>query len=419
MSQLRQMIEGLAQKARQAARTLSLSTAVKRTEAIRCIAQALRKNAAVILEANELDLKEAQAANLSLAMLDRLRLDPGRLEAIACAAEAVAAQPDPLGEVLESWTRPNGLKITKLRIPIGLIAIVFESRPNVTVDAAVLCLRSGNACILRGGHEALRTNQALANAIHEGLKAADLPTEIVTLVPVADREAVIILGSLRGVVDLIIPRGGPGLIEAVTSTAQVPVVKHDAGICHIYVHAAAELPMAETILLNAKCQKPGVCNAAETLLVDASIAASFLPQLDAALRSRQTSIRACPLAQPYMPSSQAASPSDWSTEHLSLILNVRVVSGLNEALSHIAQYGSGHSDAIVTADAVIAQRFLSEVDSACVYHNASTRFTDGGEFGFGAEVGISTGRLHARGPMGARELTTWKFTIEGNGQARD
>jgi len=418
MSNLRQTIEALAQKARQAARVLSLSTAAKRTEAIQLIARAIRKNAADILAANEVDLKHAQATGLSPAMLDRLRLDQGRLEAVALATETVATQADPLGEALESWTRPNGLKITKLRIPIGLIAIVYESRPNVTVDAAVLCLRSGNACILRGGHEALRTNQALANAIHEGLQAAGLPTEIVTLVPVADREAVMILGSLRGVVDLIIPRGGPGLIEAVTATAQVPVIKHDAGICHIYVHAAAELPMAEVILLNAKCQKPGVCNAAETLLVDASIAANFLPQLDTALRSRQTSIRACPLAQPYMPSSQAASPADWATEHLSLILNVRIVPGLNEALSHIAQYSSGHSDAIVTNDAVVAQRFLSEVDSACVYHNASTRFTDGGEFGFGAEVGISTGRLHARGPMGARELTTWKFTIQGNGQAR-
>ena len=418
MSNLRQSIESLAQKARQTVRPLAVASPAKRSEAIRFIAHAVRKNAPIILKANQEDFQQAQAEGLSPALLDRLALDPQRIEAIAAAAESIANQPDPLGEVLEAWTRPNGLKIKKLRVPIGLIAIIYESRPNVTIDAAALCLRSGNACVLRGGSEALRTNQALATAISQGLRAADLPAEAVSLLPMTDREGVTILGSLRGVIDLIIPRGGSNLIEAVTTTAQVPVIKHDKGICHIYLHTAADRHMAREIILNAKCQRPGVCNAAETLLIDASIAADFLPELAKALAANKTQVRTCPLAHPLMPFSLPASSTDWSTEHLALILNVRVVSGLNEAISHIAQYGSGHSDAIVTADLEIAQQFLREVDSACVYHNASTRFTDGGEFGFGAEVGISTGRLHARGPMGARELTTWKFTVEGDGQVR-
>jgi len=419
MSKTRDQVEALARAARQAARAIRLADAVTRTSAILGVARALRARAAEILAANAQDVAEATSAGLAPAMLDRLRLDPARLESIAAAAEAVAAQPDPVGEALETWSRPNGLRITRRRVPIGLIAIVYESRPNVTVDAALLCLRSGNACILRGGSESLRTNLALGEALADGLTAADLPAAAIALVPTADREAVAVLGGLSGVVDLIVPRGGPGLIAAVTATARVPVVKHDAGICHLYVHTAADLTMAEAIVVNAKCQRPGVCNAAETLLIDATIAPRFLPQLATALASQQTEVRACPTAHALMPSSRAAKPSDWDTEHLALILNVRVVTNIDEALAHIACHSSGHSEAIVTADATVAHRFLAEVDSACVYHNASTRFTDGGEFGFGAEVGISTGRLHARGPMGARELTTWKFTVEGSGQVRN
>lgn len=418
MSKTRDQVESLARAARQAARAIGLADAATRTRAILGTARALRARAAEILAANAQDVAEATSAGLAPAMLDRLRLDPSRLESVATAAEAVAAQPDPVDETVETWSRPNGLRITRRRVPIGLIAIIYESRPNVTVDAAVLCLRSGNACVLRGGSESLRTNLALGEALADGLAAAGLPRAAIALVPTTDREAVAVLGSLSGVIDLIVPRGGPGLIAAVTATSRVPVVKHDAGICHLYVHTAADLAMAEAIVVNAKCQRPGVCNAAETLLVDAAIAPRFLPQLATVLAARQTEMRACPAARAWMPGSQAAAESDWDTEHLALILNIKVVTGIDEALAHIACHSTGHSEAIVTADATAARRFLAEVDSACVYHNASTRFTDGGEFGFGAEVGISTGRLHARGPMGARELTTFKFTVEGSGQVR-
>ena len=418
MSDVAQRTADLARAAKAAARMVALASSATRARALVAGAAAIREDAAAILAANATDVAEGAAAGLSPAMLDRLRLDAARLGAVADACEAVAALPDPVGEVIESWERPNGLRLTKRRVPIGLVAIIYESRPNVTVDAAALCLRSGNACVLRGGSEALRTNVALAAALGRGLAAAGLPAAAVTLLPFADREAVPALGSLRGVVDLIVPRGGPGLIEAVTSTARVPVVRHDAGICHIYVHAGADLAMAEAIVVNAKCQRPGVCNAAETLLVDAAVAPSFLPRLAAALAERGTEVRACPAARALMPGSRAATEADWSTEHLALILNVRVVDGLGAAVAHIARHGSGHSDAIVTADPVAARGFLEQVDSACVYWNASTRFTDGAEFGFGAEVGISTDRLHARGPMGLRELTTWKTEVVGTGQVR-
>jgi glutamate-5-semialdehyde dehydrogenase len=351
-------------------------------------------------------------------MTDRLRLDHARLEDIAVACEAVAKLPDPVGEVTEDWTRPNGLRIIRRRVPIGLVAIIFESRPNVTVDAAALCLKSGNGCVLRGGSEAIHTNIALSKSFATGLRAAGLPAEAVTLLPFTDREAVPALGSLRGIVDIIVPRGGPGLIEAVVNSAKVPVIKHDAGICHVYVHAQADLAMAEQIVLNAKCQRPSACNALETLLVDAAVARQFLPKMAAALAAKKTEVRACAQSRPLMPGALAATEQDFRTEHLGLILNVKIVAGLAEAVAHVEDYGSHHSDAIITADESAARAFLAQIDSACVYWNASTRFTDGGEFGFGAEVGISTDRLHARGPMGIRELTTWKFEIVGQGQVR-
>jgi len=418
MSEAARRTEALARAAKAAARAVALAPSADRARALVAAAAEIRAAAPAILSANAADMADAAAAGLAPALLDRLRLDPARLAAVADACEAVASLPDPVGEVVESWERPNGLRLTRRRVPIGLVAIVYESRPNVTVDAAALCLRSGNACVLRGGSEALRTNLALAGALARGVAAAGLPAEAVTLLPFADREAVPALGGLRGVVDLIVPRGGPGLIEAVTSTARVPVVRHDAGICHVYVHAAADLAMAEAIVVNAKCQRPGVCNAAETVLVDAAVAGAFLPRLAAALAARGTEVRACPAALPLMPGARAATAADWSTEHLALILNVRVVPDAAEAAAHIARHGSGHSDAIVTADPAAARAFLDRVDSACVYWNASTRFTDGAEFGFGAEVGISTDRLHARGPMGLRELTTWKTEIVGTGQVR-
>ena len=380
--------------------------------------RSLRADEAAILEANVKDLAAAKAKGLTDAMTDRLRLDHARLEDIAVACEAVAKLPDPVGEVTEDWTRPNGLRIIRRRVPIGLVAIIFESRPNVTVDAAALCLKSGNGCVLRGGSEAIHTNIALSKSFATGLRAAGLPAEAVTLLPFTDREAVPALGSLRGIVDIIVPRGGPGLIEAVVNSAKVPVIKHDAGICHVYVHAQADLAMAEQIVLNAKCQRPSACNALETLLVDAAVAQQFLPKMAAALAAKKTEVRACAQSRPLMPGALAATEQDFRTEHLGLILNVKIVAGLAEAVAHVEDYGSHHSDAIITADESAARAFLAQIDSACVYWNASTRFTDGGEFGFGAEVGISTDRLHARGPMGIRELTTWKFEIVGQGQVR-
>ena len=418
MSDLLQRVTEIARTAKKASRALALAPTAVRDAALRAAAQALRADEVAILEANAKDLAAAQAKGLTEAMTDRLRLDHARLEDIAVACEAVAKLPDPVGEVTEDWTRPNGLRIIRRRVPIGLVAIIFESRPNVTVDAAALCLKSGNGCVLRGGSEAIHTNIALSKSFATGLRAAGLPSEAVTLLPFTDREAVPALGSLRGIVDIIIPRGGPGLIEAVVNSAKVPVIKHDAGICHVYVHAQADLVMAEQIVLNAKCQRPSACNALETLLVDAAVAEKFLPKMAAALAAKQTEVRACAKSQRLMPSAKAATEQDFRTEHLGLILNVKIVTSLAEAVTHIEDYGSHHSDAIITADESAARSFLAQIDSACVYWNASTRFTDGGEFGFGAEVGISTDRLHARGPMGIRELTTWKFEIVGQGQVR-
>ncbi len=418
MSDLLKRVTDLAKSAKKAARTVSLASTEVRTQALLAAAKAVRADASAILAANAKDIAQAEAKGLTAAMVDRLKLDTKRLEGIAAACEDVAHLPDPVGEITESWDRPNGLKIVRRRIPIGLVAIIFESRPNVTVDAAALCLKSGNACILRGGSEALHTNLALAQSFSTGLKAVGLPTEAVTLLPFTDREAVPALGSLRGIVDIIVPRGGPGLIEAVVNSAKVPVIKHDAGICHVYVHAQADLKMAEQIIINAKCQRPSACNAAETVLVDQAIASQFLPALGAAFTANKTEVRGCAQTQKIIKDAKAATEQDWRTEHLGLIINIKVVSGLAEAVQHIEENGSHHSDAIITADEKVARSFLAQIDSACVYWNASTRFTDGGEFGFGAEVGISTDRLHARGPMGLRELTTWKFEVVGTGQVR-
>lgn len=418
MSDLLTSVTTLAVAAKKAAREVALASSEQRTQALVAAAQSIRRDAEKILTANQKDLISAQAKGLTEAMVDRLRLDVGRLEAIAAACEAVARLPDPVGEITESWSRPNGLKIVRRRVPLGLVAIIFESRPNVTIDAAALCLKSGNACILRGGSEALQTNLALAQSFSSGLKASGLPATAATLLPFTDRKAVPALGSLRGIVDIIVPRGGPGLIEAVVQSARVPVIKHDAGICHVYVHREADQKMAQEIILNAKCQRPSACNAAETVLVDEAIAAQFLPALGTALLAQKTEIRGCPITRKYIPSARVATEQDWQTEHLALILNIKVVGGLDDAIQHIETLGSHHSDAIITGNEKVARAFLAQIDSACVYWNASTRFTDGGEFGFGAEVGISTDRLHARGPMGLRELTTWKFEVIGTGQIR-
>lgn len=418
MSDLLTKVTNLALAAQAAARQVAAASGATRAHALHAAAAEIRAAQTTILAANAQDTLDARAKGLSEALLDRLRLDAPRLEAIAAACEAVAQLPDPVGEVMTAWTRPNGLHIAQRRVPLGLIAVIFESRPNVTIDAAALCLRAGNACLLRGGSEALRTNQALAQAMGAGLHTAGLPAAAVTLIPFAEREAVAAIGSLRGVVDVLIPRGGPGLIAAVTNSAQVPVIKHDAGICHLYVHTQAKLDQALAITINAKCQRPSACNAAETLLVDATVAPQFLPMLARELAARATEIRACPRALAWLPGAQPVTDDDFRTEHLALILNVKVVDDLTAALTHITTYGSGHSEAIITQDAQVARSFLDRVDSACVYWNASTRFTDGGEFGFGSEIGISTDRLHARGPVGLKSLTTWKYEVTGQGQVR-
>jgi len=418
MSNLLAEVTTLAQAAKAAAREVAAASSPTRAHALQAAAAEIRTQRAAIIAANTQDMLDARAKGLSEAMLDRLRLDDQRLEGIAAACEAVAQLPDPVGEVMTTWTRPNGLHIAQRRVPLGLIAVIFESRPNVTIDAAALCLRAGNACLLRGGSEALRSNQALAQAMRTGLKTAGLPEAAVTLIPFTEREAVAAIGSLRGIVDVLIPRGGPGLIAAVANAAKVPVIKHDAGICHLYVHSQANLAQALAITINAKCQRPSACNAAETLLVDAAVAPEFLPKLGQELAKQKTEIRACPRALAWLPGAHPASEDDFRTEHLALILNVKVVEDLNAALAHIAAYGSAHSDAIITEDAQVARSFLDQVDSACVYWNASTRFTDGGEFGFGSEIGISTDRLHARGPVGLKQLTTWKYEVTGQGQVR-
>jgi glutamate-5-semialdehyde dehydrogenase len=414
-------IEAMARRARAAAGALALLDEARKNSILLAIADGLEAAAAEILAANARDLEAAAAAGLPAAMLDRLRLDGGRLAAIAADTRRVAGLPDPVGRVLAEFDGAQGIRIFKTSVPIGVIGIIFESRPNVTVDAAVLCLKAGNATILRGGREALHSNLALAAVVQRAGAGAGLPDGAVQMVASTDRRAVPVLCGMDRWLDLVIPRGGHGLIEAVVASARVPVIKHYDGICHVYLDAAADPVMAETIVINAKCQRPGVCNAAETLLVHQAAAPALLPPLARALAARGVELRGddetTRLLAGVVPVTQA-SEADWRTEHLALILNVRVVAGLDEAVAHINRHGSHHSDAIITADAEVARRFLAAVDSAAVYWNASTRFTDGGQFGFGAEIGISTDKLHARGPMGLAELTSYKYIVEGSGQAR-
>ena len=372
-----------------------------------------------IIAANAQDLAAAPGYGLNSAAIDRLRLTPERILAMAKGVREVALLPDPVGEVIRAWTRPNGLKITKLRVPIGVVGIIYESRPNVTADAAVLCLKSGNACILRGGKESLHSNLAIAKALSVGAQNAGLSPDVIQLVPFTDREGVRLLAQMDRYLDVIVPRGGHALIEAVVEHARMPVIKHYHGVCHVFVDRSADLDMAEKIVLNAKCQRPGVCNALETLLVHRDVAEKFLPKVAASLAAAgvelRGDVRTCEvLGNKAKPATEA----DWSAEYLELILSIRVVDSLEEAVEHIENYGSHHTDSIVTADDSAARKFLAAVDSATVLWNASTRFSDGGEFGFGAEIGISTDKLHARGPMGLEELTTYKYLVEGAGQVR-
>jgi glutamate-5-semialdehyde dehydrogenase len=406
----------LGRRAQAAARALAVAAGADKDRWLSRAAQLLEERRPEVLAANERDL--AAAAGLGSASLDRLRLTPERLRAAAAGLREVAALPDPVGQVRSGGVRPNGLHVYKVGVPLGVILFIYESRPNVTVDAAALCVKSGNALILRGGSEALRSNQALHRILQDALAECRLPPDALQLVDTADRAAVGLLLRDAEHIDLAIPRGGEGLIRRVAEEARMPVLKHYLGNCHVYVEASADLDMAERILINAKCQRPGVCNAAESLLVDEATAEAFLPRAAAALRQRGVELRGCEYTRRLVPDVKAATEEDWATEYLDLILAVKVVGGLEEAIAHINRYGSKHSDAIVTRDLAAARRFTAAVDSAAVLVNASTRFHDGSELGLGAEIGISTDKFHARGPCGLLELTSYKYLIYGDGQVR-
>ncbi len=419
MSDVERIVIELCRKARQAGRQLALASTATKDDALRRAAQGLRRATDAIVAANQSDLEAGRAAGLSDALIDRLTLTPERIDGVAEGLEQIAALADPVGETIERWRRPNGIEISQVRIPLGVIGMIYESRPNVTADAAGLCLKSGNAVVLKGGKEAIHTNTAIAEIIADAVVEAGLPAAAVQLIPTTDRAAVKVLLAQSEYIDVIVPRGGPSLIEAITKDSSIPVIQHYAGICHVYVDADADLDMARRIAVNAKVQRPGVCNAMETLLVHADVADQFLPAVAAELEAAGVELRGDAKTQALVPSASPATEEDWATEYLDLILSIRVVGGLEEAVDHIARYGTGHSDAIVTDSYSTAQRFVAAVDSAAVYVNASTRFTDGYVFGFGAEVGISTNKLHARGPMGLRNLTTYKYVIEGSGQIRE
>ena len=409
----------IGRQARLAARALALAPAAQKDRALERMAAAVREQKSRILAANAEDNAEARGSGMTGAFLDRLSLDAARVEAIAAAIDAVRALKDPIGIVTESWTRPNGMSIERVRVPLGVIGIVYESRPNVTADAGALCLKSGNAAILRGGSDSLRTSRAIVAALGQGLREAELPEAAIQLVPTRDRAAVgLMLSGLDGNIDVIVPRGGKSLVQRVQSEARVPVFAHLEGVCHVYVDKAASLEMAKKIVLNAKMRRTGVCGAAETLLVDRAAAAKFLKPLVEMLIDAGCEIRGDKATLAVDKRVKPATEEDWSTEYLDAILAVKIVDGVTAAIEHIERYGSHHTDAIVTGDPAAAEKFLREVDSAIVLHNASTQFADGGEFGFGAEIGIATGRLHARGPVGVDQLTTFKYRIRGSGQTR-
>jgi glutamate-5-semialdehyde dehydrogenase len=409
----------IGRRAKAAARTLALASAAQKNQALAAMAQAIRAGEAQILAANAEDLAEAKREGATPAFLDRLALDHKRLAAIADSIEAVRALPDPVGTVTQSWTRPNGMVIERVRVPLGVVGVIYESRPNVTADAGALCLKAGNAVILRGGSESFRSARAIHACLVEGLRKAKLPEDAIALVPTRDRAAVgLMLAGLDGAIDVIVPRGGKGLVKRVQDEARVPVFAHLEGVCHVYVDRTAKLDMAKSIVLNAKMRRTGVCGAAETLLVDQTAAASHLQPLVAMLIEAGCEVRGDVAVQAADRRVKPASEDDWSNEYLDAIISAKVINGLDAAIAHIERYGSHHTDAIVTEDRAAAEKFLAEVDSAIVLHNASTQFADGGEFGFGAEIGIATGRLHARGPVGVEQLTSFKYRVRGTGQTR-
>ncbi len=418
MSTLQETIHEMGRNARQASYRLSQLSSDQKNAILHAMARELRARVPLLLEANALDLAAGETKGLSGAMLDRLRLDAKRIEAMAAGIDQVATLPDPVGQVMDDWSRPNGIRIQQVRVPIGTIGIIYESRPNVTADAAVLCFKTGNATILRGGSEAIHSNRAIADALQAGGAEAGLPDHAIQLIPFTDRESVTILARMDKWLDLIIPRGGKGLIETVVSEARMPVIKHYDGICHLYADKDLDEDMAATLTVNSKTQKVGVCNALEDLLVHKDVAETLLPKVAEALRAKGVQIRGCERTRAILPDVVAATEEDWTTEFLDLIIAVKVVDSIDEAIDRINTNGSHHTDVIVTRDGETAERFLRDVHSACVFHNLSSRFADGGEFGFGAEIGISTDKLHARGPMGLRELTSYQYRVRGEGQLK-
>ncbi|HEV8677735.1 MAG TPA: glutamate-5-semialdehyde dehydrogenase [Stellaceae bacterium] len=408
----------IGRRAREAAAVLALAPAAAKVAALGAAAAAVRSQANKILSANAEDVAEAKEAGIGAALIDRLALDPKRLEAVATGLEDIAQLPDPVGRELARWTRPNGLDIARVSVPLGVIGIIYESRPNVTADAGGLALKSGNAAILRGGSESFHSSRALVAALGEGLRAAGLPEHAIQLVPTRDREAVGMMLKMSGVIDIIVPRGGASLIERVQRESRIPVIAHLEGLCHTYIHHAADPAKARAIVLNAKMRRVSICGATETLLVDRAVAPSILPPILADLRAAGCELRGDPEVLAIDPAAVPATVADWRTEYLDAILAVHVVDGEDAAIAHINRFGSHHTDAIVSEDEAAAERFLAEVDSAIVLVNASTQFADGGEFGMGAEIGISTQRLPPRGPVGATELTTYKYLVRGTGQVR-
>ena len=415
----RELMMTLGTAARAAAKALSLASTKQKNEALMAMAAKIRRSAADILAENARDLENAKAKELKGSFLDRLTLNEARLEAMAKGLEDIAALPDPVGQVMAKWTRPNGLEISRVRVPIGVIGIIYESRPNVTADAGGLCLKSGNAAILRGGSDSFHTSAAIIACLQRGLDIAGLPRTAIQMVPNADRDCVgLMLEGLGGTLDLIVPRGGKSLVARVQADARVPVFSHLEGICHVYVDKGADPEMAKKVVLNAKMRRTGICGAAETILIDKAAAETNLKPIISTLIDAGCEIRGDAATQAADARVKPATEEDWSTEYLDAIVSMKLVDGVGEAMDHIARYGSQHTESIITGDAATAERFLNEVDSAIVLHNASTQFADGGEFGFGAEIGIATGKLHARGPVGVEQLTTFKYQVRGAGQTR-
>jgi glutamate-5-semialdehyde dehydrogenase len=412
-------MQAIGRAARAAMHTLGLASSEAKDKALAAAASAIRAKASAILAENALDVADARRDGQTLAFVDRLTLTSERIEGMAQAVETVAALPDPVGAVIAAWDRPNGLRIERVRTPLGVIGVIYESRPNVTADAGALCLKAGNAAILRGGSDSYRSSAAIHRCLTAGLNEAGLPAAAIQMVPTRDRAAVgMMLAGLDGNIDVIVPRGGKNLVKRVQDEARVPVFAHLEGVCHVYIHAAADLAMAKKVVVNAKMRRTGVCGAAETLLVDRAVVSTHLKPLVEALQQAGCVIRGDQATRAVNDAVKPATDADWSCEYLDAIIAVKVVDGLDAAIDHIERYGSHHTDAIITADQQAAERFLREVDSAIVLHNASTQFADGGEFGMGAEIGIATGRMHARGPVGVEQLTSFKYRVRGNGQIR-